>query len=381
MWLKIEADLNSQLKVTWGNKAGYYPLWYSVGAEGIHKAADAIRKQLELLSGWANTNDQTLRRAGLIALANAGKSLRYRLFNDPAKTAEIKELGEWITDEYNAGDRELAIQADSSIHVPWGLAYDGDAPAVSDGALVGETASREMAEFPGFWSMKYSLSATSSGHVRPRSKMMRSRKTFGLLSLVNRDVQTQIEHELEQVTYRGFCELLSPPVGVAYNLANCHELIDTTKQVDILFHFLGHHNDQVLDLGNGQTISYDDFSQLLDSLTGREETRGSSPCGLLFLNGCDSAVGNKDFSLRSQASRPELCGAIATESLVRRNYAAVFGYRFLQAMVNQGKTVAATMDELHHDTALWPESLLYGCYAHPDYRIEKPAPVGQSPLG
>ena len=42
-------------------------------------------------------------------------------------------------------------------------------------------------------------------------------------------------------------------------------------------------------------------------------------------------------------------------------------------------TVADVMDDLHHDAAMWPESLLYGCYANPDYRIEKPEAPEQAP--
>jgi hypothetical protein len=211
--------------------------------------------------------------------------------------------------------------------------------------------------------------------------MRRARKTFGLLSLVNSEVQQQIESDLGQPdAYRTFCQLMSQPVGVAHSLAECNALIDKTEQVDVLLHFLGHHDGEALDLGNGQRIDYDEFSQLLDSLTGRFEQRGVSPLGLLFLNGCESAFGDKDFSLRAQAARPELCGAIATEARVRRTYAAKFGYRFLKAMVSDGMTVADVMDDLHHDAGLWPESLLYGCYANPDYRIEKPAALDPAPV-
>lgn len=389
MWLKIEVDVNSRLKISWGGTGGIYHYYY-VGDKGIEDAAADVRTQLESLSRWGRSADPAQRRAWLVALAGAGSSLRYRLVNDVANKAAIRSLEQRLAEDYDAGDHVLSIQVDSSVHVPWGLAFDSDVPPVVPPVVpaVGaptvksqkDPLSQEIEDFGGFWSLKYRLSATSSGYLGPRSKMKRARKTFGLLSLVNSDVQKQIESDLEQPeAYRTFCNLLSPPVGVANSLAECNALIAKTEQVDVLFHFLGHHDGKVLDLGDGQKIDYDAFSRLLDSLTGRFEQRGVSPCGLLFLNGCESALGDKDFSLRAQAARPELCGAIATEAKVRRAYAAKFGYRFLNAMVNEGMTVADVMDGLHHDAALWPESLLYGCYANPDYGIEKLAGSQQSP--
>jgi hypothetical protein len=382
MWLKIEVDVNSRLKVSWGGTGGVYHYYY-VGYEGIEKAAANVRTQLESLSRWAESTDPAVRREGLVKLAEAGASLRYRLFSDPANMSAIRNLEQRIAEDYDAGDNVLSIQVDSSVHAPWGLAYEGKVPALETTAVATQSnlPAREIDEFGGFWSLRYRLSATSSGYMGPRSKMKRARKTFGLLSLVNSEVQQQIESDLGQPdAYRTFCQLMSPPVGVAHTLAECTALIDKTEQVDVLFHFLGHHDGEALDLGNGQKIDYDAFSQLLDSLTGRFEQRGVSPCGLLFLNGCESALGDKDFSLRAQAARPELCGAIATEARVRRTYAAKFGYRFLKAMVSDGMTVADVMDDLHHDAALWPESLLYGCYANPDYRIEKPAALDPAPV-
>ena len=387
MWLKIEVDVNSRLKVSWGGGGGVYHYYY-VGYEGIEKAAADVRTQLESLSCWGQSTDPAVRREGLVKLAQKGSSLRYRLFNDVTNMSAIRGLEQRIAEDYDAGDHVLSIQVDSSVHAPWGLAFEGNVPAleVAEIATQASLPAREIDEFGGFWSLKYRLSATSSGYLGPRAKMKRARKTFGLLSLVNSEVQQQIESDLGQPdAYRTFCQLMSPPVGVAHTLAECNALIDKTEQVDVLFHFLGHHDGEALDLGNGQKIDYDAFSQLLDSLTGRFEERGVSPCGLLFLNGCESALGDKDFSLRAQAARPELCGAIATEAKVRRTYAAKFGYRFLKAMVSDGMTVADIMDDLHHDAAMWPESLLYGCYANPDYRIEKQAPSEQAscvaPLG
>lgn len=375
MWIKLDPD-EKRLKVTWGNSRGFYEDQYFIGPQSLLNAASTLRGELTRLSVWARSSDPKERWDGLRTLASAGSDLRYELFNDPDRLPAITQLEAWIAGEYSDNSRDLSIQADVTIQAPWGLVYDGEVPGqyVPPANALGpdEVAKNEMAAFCGFWALKYRLSATSSGERGPRASMIRPRKTFGLLSLVNKDVENQIEADLGESKYRDFCELLSPPVGVAHCLDDCRNLIDKTTQVDILFHFLGHHNyaEGVLDLGSGGKLSYRDFGRLLRALSEREYVRGCSPCGLLFVNGCESAVGDADFTLRR--TPPALAGGmIATEARVRRSYAAQFGYRFLQSMLGEGNSVADTMDKLHHDPALWPESLLYGCYARPEYCIEK----------
>jgi hypothetical protein len=372
MWLKIEHDLSTDFKVTWGDKSGHVVLSYSVGRSTVLDAAATVRKELGELHELADMADPAEKRRRLIRLAEAGRSLRWRLFNDPAKEREIAALEDWISDEFKADDDDLFVHADFSIHVPWGLIYDGEAPRMDGTWQAGDSAA-EIRDFSGFWSLKYQLSTTPNGQrVRSRSKLTRGRKTFGLLSLVNSEVHEQIKQDLG-ADYDAFEKILNPPLGVAHDFTHCNDLLNETQQVDILFHFLGHQHGQVLYLSDGNTISYDDYCRLIRLLV-RSRNPETSPYSLLFLNGCETAIGDDDLTFRREALREQICGAIATESVVRTKYAAIFGYRFLRAMVNEGKSVAEAMNELRHDPAMWPESLLYGCYAQPDYRIEaKPA--------
>jgi hypothetical protein len=179
MWLKIEADLDSQFKITWGSRSGIFPQSLSVGAQAIREESDAMRALLGSVSDWSETTDAAQRYAKLAALATKGGRLRFLLFNDPGKRDVVKKLEMWIADEYEGGDHDLSIQADSSIYIPWGLIYDGKPEAGDvDGATLAE---REMRQFSGFWALKYSLSATQSGFFLAKSRMTRPRKTFGLL--------------------------------------------------------------------------------------------------------------------------------------------------------------------------------------------------------
>jgi hypothetical protein len=370
MWLKIEADLDSKLKISWGSNAGIYPLFYKVGADAVRVRAEQLRLELSALAKWSLTKgpgQPVAPHPTMVRLATLGSKLHFLLFNDPDKCREIGELKTWINDEFEGGDHQLTIQADSSIHVPWGLVFDGRVPTLADSAA---EPGEQLAQYGGFWCLKYHLSAHQRGFVRSRAKMRRDRSSFGLLSLVNPEVTAKFT----SAEYSDFVEILHPPLGVANDLERCQHLLNTESQADILLYFFGHHKDATLDLGKGNLIDFESFSELMDSLNTRSAVQGGSCCSLVFLNACESAVGKADVSIRSATVRPALCGAIATESLVPRKYAAKFGRRFLEALTRQGKSVADAMYELQHDPQLWPESLFYGCYAHPDYRIEPPQP-------
>jgi hypothetical protein len=369
MWLKIEADLDSKYRITWGGRTTQFPHAISVDAQALRQEADAMRALLASLSDWCATDDPAPRVAKLTQIAAIGGRLRFLLFNDPGKLDVVRKLETWIADQYEEGDHDLSIQPDSSIYIPWGLVYDGK-PKTGD--VEGESlAEREIKQFGGFWALKYSLTAT--GFFLNKSSAKRPRTKFGVLSLVDAQVEQQIEADLGHDEYRRYREVLSPPVGTGSNLSYCQELVEKSPQRDILFHFLGHHHDGILDLGNpDDNVDYVRFAMFLNAIS---ERKGSDPsaCGLVFLNGCESALGKEGMSLRGLSARPDLCGMIATEGIVRSTFAAKFGSRLLRALVAEGKTVAKTMDELHRDPALWPESLLYGCYAHPDYCIDKAA--------
>lgn len=371
MWLKVEPDLERRYRVSWNGRRPYRHA-LSVDSGDIRRLADKTRNLLDSLSDWSQATNPSYRHNCLAKLAKAGSQLRYHLFNDQDNKKHVDGFEAWLK---AWGDQELLIYADSSVQVPWGLIYDGVPPPADIGPEDSNDdstfAEREIKRFSGFWALKYNLSATPCVSDLTPESMRRPRASFGLLSLLNEDLQKDVERDLGHDDYGRYCELLSPPVGVAYDIQKFQELIKSGQR-DILFHFFGHHKNASLILANEEVIDYSDFLIMMEGLQDKEGD-GTHRCGLLFLNGCESAIGDDDINLRALSRRPEICGVIGTEATVRTSYAAKFGYRFLRAMLHEGKTIAETMLELHHDPLLWPESLSYGCYAQPDYQIERSA--------
>jgi hypothetical protein len=250
--------------------------------------------------------------------------------------------------------------------VPWGLVFDGDLDSLPTEASPAEVASA--AAYGGFWNIKYTLATVLSGCAQPAAKLARPRENFRLLSIIDRHIYASISRDLVDGA-REFDELVRQPVGVAFNLDACERLIEEAAAKDTILYFLGHGTrGEILHLGEEEEIDSIRLKMWIDRLTKRGG-RSTNSCSLLVLNACESAISADDYSLRSAAARPGICGYIAAEARVPRDFAFSFGHMLLRNL-SLGHSVGESMDAIRHDATMWPMSLLYGCYAYPDYRIQ-----------
>ena len=372
MWLKVAFE-QAELRLTWGNNAGEYPWNYAVNVETLKDATGGVRTALQRVTDWFRGGDPAVLAPVLHGLAEAGAALQFVLF-DPRSagsgagdvTAEMAALSAWRRWEYERGDTELSIVADPDLHVPWGLVYESDPRAIATDAA-------SLDAFADFWSLRYQLSSTFSGCRYDAHRLSRKREAFRMLSVLNRHEYAHAEATLGD-GYRELDEILNLPVGPAFNVTTAERLVDEAVKSDTMFHFFGHGRNGELDLGDRERINVLRFKQMLARLT----QRGSASCNVVFLNACDSALGQSDHSLRSATARPGVCGLVATEAEVPRDFAMRFGLRFLRSIVRDGRSIGETMTALRHDAELWPLSLLYGCYAALDFRIAPHQPGATS---
>jgi hypothetical protein len=345
MWLKIQREGDSAVTLAWGNSEGPYPFTYQIGQELLRDVAERLHGLLEQIADWAKLRDQTRLPTLLYDLANAGADLYLLIFDCPQKASDIAALKQWIDDQWVSGDKTLVITADPTFHVPWGLTFEGDPRTVRNCGGV-------IADYNSFWSLKYTLSLVFSAHDRP-VKSRQARGECRLLSLINPIVLAEVEKDFEEEPdrFNEFQRLLKTPVGPAYNLQTCDLLIEQAARKDTLFHFFGHGKDGALDLGH-EKIDVIKFKRMMEKLLDRRNERSSRSYNLIFLNACDTAIGRLDASFRSAASQPGLCGFIATEAPIPREFAVRYGYRFLKSMVVDGRSIGSTMDELLRDPDL-----------------------------
>jgi hypothetical protein len=360
MWLKVLPESDSGVSLSWGDgDEGPYPVTYTIGRATLLDVAKKSRDILDQLANWAKDKDEDRLCELLHSLAYEGSRLRFLIFDCPAQAEAVAQIEQWVVDRFSAGDKALTITSDPSLHVPWGLVYDGDPDALTGRA-------RSITDYEQFWSLKFTLSLKFSAY-EPLSRS-RSLNESRLLSVINSNVFARTKTDLPEVQFQELWNVLNKPVGIAFNLERCNELINEAASKNTLFHFFGHGNEGVLDLG-AESIDVVRFKMMMTKLLERGTQRSNRTYNVVFLNACDTAAGQLDANFRYAASQPGLCGFVATEAPVPRKFAAEYGYRFLKAMVIEGKSIASTMSELRHDPALWPLSLLYSCYGLGNFRL------------
>lgn len=301
----------------------------------------------------------------LEGLKQVGQDLYEAVFRDSGAPIPVTRLRTTMQRayEHHHSDRRIIIQPHAELRIPWGLLFD---PAHEPGE---DPSTDEASHYGGFWALRYDLSVTShtAQPWRPEGRSV----DFGVLSLIEEAMEKLVKDDLGEA---GHDELFNrPPIGTVHSLNDCKRRLNGggLHQIDVLLHFLGHQRDQQLLLGP-ERINYDKFFGLVSDIALPAELRRDGSYGLVFINGCRTAQGQDECSLQSAVDEvPDLCGAIATEGAVRRPFAAEFARRFIK-LLKEGSTISAAMRSLRRAPDLWPESLLYGCYASPDYCITRP---------
>jgi hypothetical protein len=363
MWLEVNV-FGDQAQLQWGNKAPH-PKKYDIDLSRLRKTVLQVRACLAELTAPEVEHDAALRLQRLKALARTGCFLRRDLFRSVRQPDIAQALDLWVRGHKCGPGTPLLITSSPTIHIPWGLVYDGSAEAIDDLEDSPEA-------FSEFWCMKYALSSTLSGYGVSDETLNRNAAASRMLSLVNRYLAEDITANSMDMRATAFGVLLDRrPIGKAYTSKAMMKLVSGAGIGDTVFHFFCHHHDGTLDLGD-ETLDLNSFEDLLRCITAAGGGAARS-YGLVIANACNSAFGDGDDSLLPVCEQSGFCGLIATETCVPNVTAADVYVRLHEALFARNRSVGEAMFELHHDRSLWPNSLLYGCYAQPDYRFASAA--------
>ena len=363
MRLKLQADTDSNIKVSWGDGRVNHPTNYQLSKAAIDNVVSPLRLSLEELAHWHSNGPPEKLPAILKDLAKYGSYLKTELFSPVGSHApnaqEMTELKQWIDDVYTqANDRELYITTDAAAHAPWGLLYDGNPDDLPDDCTSADL-------FKGFWCFKYQLSMIFYNCVVAAAQD--DDAPTNLIAAINKSAQ---EHALEsiqdQTTEKTLDELLSSAIGIADSFNECLEIIEGTSDGDIFLYFYGRSQDSEFDFGPNNKMPFTEFKLLMDKL---EERRSATSSSVVFLNACESVHNENDFGYLAATARPGIRGCIGTEARVPDDFALNYGANFVKHMVQTNDSVQQTMDQLRDQ--FWPLSLLYSLYADPEFQINK----------
>ena len=357
--LKVIAHGDSLLKIVWveGEYSLPFPPYF-VHRQQLEDSVWKCRRTLEGLVAAFVEGDKSGYAPVLRELSARGAELYYLLFMGAAENSETAaNVQNWIAEL--EGPLRLIVSSDASIHVPWGLVFSGDEALLPNGVV-------DIDDFRDFWAIKYQLTVLYTG-MSPRSlQRARPRETFRMLSVLNRDAFDSGFGSLAPDKQSAFAHFLERPEGSAYTFDECRQKWALMKDCDCMLYFFAHATGTEIELSDQDRISVVQLRQRF--MDPRRRARGRVPECLVVLNGCNTAVGDLDNSFLTATAEAGCCGFIGTEAPVPATFAMLFGLELLQLLLGAGMSVIEAIDRLRRQD--WPLGLLYGCYAHPDFRVE-----------
>jgi hypothetical protein len=391
--LRISKHDVGNYKLTWSTieEDDRISLSYLVSEGSLKDAAHAVRLQLRVIAFQRGKPGKAEFKPILKRLAQRGKDLFLQLMGPAGEAAELRERFEqlaqasnkaWLT--YEASRKEpddlealnkarldftVVLEVDD-LFVPWGLVFAGrlkDLPAEPKVSPV---------DMNGFWLSHFKISIVYSRTKKlPAQRKTSSRKLFAFHKAMFTEAK-----ELLKTDDQECLERLEKLIDENMKPANdWEEFRESWEKVgndhDSVLYLFGHSNGQRIELKDkisGDVTEADDptydltASGLIDL---RKEQPGDSAAIFLF-NGCQTVSPSPESSEVPISANflKETCGSgywgfIGTETQVSNVFACQYGTEFLWRLYNEGRSVGQAFDELLQSDKLFPQSVLYSCYA------------------
>jgi len=156
-------------------------------------------------------------------------------------------------------------------------------------------------------------------------------------------------------------------VGHVTDWDQCRDKWQTIQNNDSLLHIFGHSDGEKVFLSDAPSsdvhcLEADRFKTLF------AKARQTQSVTICFLNGCRTGAGPVGESFLDVLFDRGFQGFIGTEAEVSNEFAATYAAEFLSRLWFGGASVRETFEALRVE--LFPLSLMYSCYAHPEFRIE-----------
>lgn len=361
--LQVTGDSgSSNWKLTWQSRQKLWPeRHYHVDAKSLKETGKEVRAALQDVIDAARYKDPL--GPAMKALARAGAEFRRVLF---IAEGEGQSYARQIRDTRLPGCASLLVSLSPKVYIPWGLAYDGDPEQLPDNPSK-QQFTPEL--YAGFWCLKYRLCtlyeiADASGVEKPRSN-----DEVQMLTVVNKGVWDTAEKELVDRPIFDSSLARSGPL-ITSSLEFFKTFNKRYREIDLLYVYC-HANGTKLVLSGEDEITATKFKTNV-----HHEDREPHPACLVFLNGCQTAIGSEEEGFMKATGGPGFCGFIGTEAQVPDLFAMRFAARFFAALLYEQITVADLMDRLRRQH--WPLGLAYSTCCHPMFQIKK---IMQPPVG
>jgi hypothetical protein len=366
------AESGDRLKLIWtgyGPGEQWTPPPYEVDPGLLQQAANAVREHLREIGNLPGKPDAMVFRVLLRNLAERGHDLYLQLMPDPdpadGQPSEIQQrLEQVLTDAGDDRPELKVILGTDKLFVPWGLVFAGRTN------LLPPRPSLSLSDMKGFWISRLRISVTYGGS----NSLPRERKTnFCKLYALDEALFTGARTALDEECAARLDELLGdePPPTTDWDSFE-DAWTNVSDQNDTLLYLFGHSDGQRIRLRSqgGNDPKYELLSAGFRRF--RKKVRGSA--SIFVLNGCrtsapspSSAVEPLSANFLKETRQMGYYGFIGTEAEVPNTFACRYGTELLWLLCKQGKSVGVAFDELLCRDDLFPQSILYTCYADREF--------------
>jgi hypothetical protein len=361
--LKVSGQRSGHIKLAWTDDQ-WDPPAYSVSKELVSRAAANVRAVLNRISEEYLTSPNPDYSQCLSDLIEAGAELSAELFDPVGGDRQTAaQAQDFISDLVFAakGRPRLTIHSDASVHVPWGFVFAADPETVPE-------RTGTLSDFSGFWLDRFSI-CTRFNPYNLMQNGARPRDNFRILMALHRSLHESAQQQLAPERREYFENIKNYEVGAVADWGLCRRKWKAIQKQDSILYFYGHSDGSMIELDPGVDPKF-----RMEALKFHNAFRKHDACSasIFFLNGCLTAMGQEHNGFLRVTAMPGFYGFIGTEAKVPSKFASEYGTDFMHNLCVLGRSVQETYEELR--IPHFPLSLLYSCFAHPDFRVE-PAPA------
>ncbi|QOZ23122.1 hypothetical protein [Bradyrhizobium sp. CCBAU 51753] len=360
------------------------PPAYSVDAGLLQQAAQAVRIHLLRIAFLPERPGPEDFLDLLQQLARRGQTLFQRLMPEPdPSTGEVSDVQHRLEQSAalsNTEKSDLKIVLNTArLSIPWAFVFSGVVDTLP------RIPSLSIKDMTGFWVAHFNISVAFGGS----SSLPRQRKADGRRILaLHENMFTQARNSLAlsplgKDSLIRLDTLLDGEPKAAMDWDEFEAAWSMFKDdYDTIVYLYGHSDGQRIDLND--VIGDDARYNLLAADLRRFRKRSRGSASIFVLNGCQTAApassssaGPISANFMQETRQPGWYGFIGTEAQVPNTFACVYGTEFLWRVCKEGKSVGEAFDELLERDDLFPQNMLYACYADRQFRLLPKTPVGR----
>lgn len=373
--LNVSPEQGDEYKLVWGCGAGELRP-YAVSGERVRRASEDVRRVLNSITdryrSWEIAGKEgPFDYAPLLSeLAYAGENLCEALFTATSgNQISALEARTFISASLEETIPLTIFVSGTPLHVPWGFVFRGDATDLP-------AARGEAADFRDFWTSLFNISVSFSrtslfGLKKP------SQDSFYLVHALHDKNFSSATSALSADQQKFVTEIINLELGNFTDWISCRkkwresqdeQRILEQQDPNSIIYIFGHSDGKIISLSEDASDSRYIIDSNGFSATFKKSPRSGSST-ICFINGCRTGGGYLGDGFITVTAMHGFQGFIGSEAELSSTFAARFGAEFMRRMCLDGYSVEEAFAELRWQPEFFPLSLLYSCYAEPQFRV------------